>query len=205
MDIMKSIYSKFVFTSFFCLSFVFIGCVNAEKAEVSENNNKTEIDLKNKTVEDLTIITTDTTLEDYIEFAKDKNFSISECLRISKEISNRYTGMEGLTFLKECYLKDSSSVILNMAVSKSYLFAYEYEGNIVNKKRAEEILNYTLNFDTAFNNYKEFNLDQESLLKFLELWSRSDDTDKENLMTWALLMDFDMESDYYKIEVKNKW
>jgi len=195
------------FFAFYLFMFVFVGCSNTEKNENTRQEYEMNEVISDEIVEteNILIIEGDTSLEEYIEFVKKNSIPISECLRISKKIAKKYTGVEELSFLKECYLKDSSSVKLNMATAKAYLFVFEYEGDVANKIKAEDILNYTLNFDTKFNNHKEFNLNQESLLKFFKLWNKSDKETKESLMMWALLMDFDMKSDYYKKEVQNKW
>lgn len=178
------------------IGITFIGCsideIKTDNTEVALSNEKIEVD---------------TTLQEYITLVQQNDYSIPEYMRIGDKIGRINTGVEKLEFLKVVYNKDSSNIDLNLLVGYAFLFTYEYEGHSDEKKkeRAKEILDYTLNMDDNFTTFSEKRINIEQLKRFRDFWNKSNTEVKENLLTWALLMHFDMDSDLYKKEIENKW
>jgi hypothetical protein len=179
------------------IGIAFVGC--------SGDNEAIESTIQEEATVEVIEVEVDTTLQEYINLVEQNEYSIAEYIRMAKKIGRINTGVEELEFLKVVYRKDSTNIDLNLLVGYAFLFTYEYEGDEHNRKRAEEILDYTLNMDDDFATYSEGGLKIKQMKRFRDFWNKSDDEVKENVLTWSLLMDFDMDSDLYKEEIESKW
>lgn len=148
----------------------------------------------------------DKPFSDYYDSVRESDYSSQICLETVRELEGKYGYREILILLTECYDVNKGNIPLNLELVKYYAISYNDCGQtcIIHKEKGYEVLEHTLSIDKKFDNYHEFNLTQEFLLKLSEKWDGGDDKYKEKVFEWSIDK-FSLTSEIFQNEIEGSW
>ena len=118
------------------------------------------------------------------------------CLVTIDSIASNQTFREAISPTEKCVQENGNDIKLNLRLAEFYLLSYLVDNEDQGYGKSINQFSKTLNIDSSFStNYSDFNLEKNKLIELSEIWfkiqSANYDVEKERILIWALIDNFD--------------